>query len=184
MNKIWWSANTCYLSLQYYVWIILTLVARSVFFHLTEILLVQLIWNTFEKNGFSFETGHLFCKVRTCTQNESKVYRFGRYTDLPKDKQSPAVFLSLPPNIWACIQHLAITDISRGDGLKMITDKLDKICLCNMNMLAYMACKDFYSHRRMTRTNINNFWYVTSFCIRNYKNLESTCQKEFRPFLD
>lgn len=43
--------------------------------------------------------------------------------------------------------------------------------------------KDFYSHRRMTRTNINNFWFVTSFCIRNYKIWNQLARKNSGLFL-
>ena len=50
-------------------------------------------------------------------------------TDLPKEKQGLAVFLSLPENILECIRHLSIGDISRGEGLKLILDKLDEIYL-------------------------------------------------------
>lgn len=45
-----------------------------------------------------------------------------------------------------------------------------------------MVFKDFYSYRRAAGTNINNFFICYEFCIRDYKNLESPCWKEFRPF--
>ena len=34
------------------------------------------------------------------------------FTDLPKEKQGPVVFLSLPQKICKCVRHLLIVDIS------------------------------------------------------------------------
>lgn len=49
------------------------------------------------------------------------------FTDLPKEKQGPAVFLSLPQNIRECVWHLAMTDIGGANVLNIIIDTLDKI---------------------------------------------------------
>ena len=47
--------------------------------------------------------------------------RFTLYTDLPKEKQDLAEFLS-------------IADISKAEGFKLITDKLDEIYLWDLNI--------------------------------------------------
>lgn len=77
------------------------------------------------------------------------------FTDLPKEKQGPAVFLSLPQNIRECVRHLAMTDIGGANGLNIIIDTLDKIYLLDENTMAYMSFKEFYSYKRAAGVNIN-----------------------------
>ena len=54
------------------------------------------------------------------------------FMDLPKEKQDPEVFLSLPQNIHECFQHLAITD-----RLQVITNTLG-IYLHGKHTMAYI----------------------------------------------
>ena len=70
-------------------------------------------------------------------------------------------------------------DIEQTDELQVITDKLDKIYLCDKHTMTF---KDFYSHKRTARVNINDFLVWDEFCIKNYVNLKLLCQKEFRLF--
>ena len=81
------------------------------------------------------------------------------YTDLPKEKQDLSVFMSLPQNIHECVRHLSV---SRAEGLKLITDKLDELYLQDLNTSAYVAFKEFYSYKRNIGVDMT-FWCVTNF---------------------
>ena len=50
-------------------------------------------------------------------------------TDLPKEKQGLAVFLSLSQNLYECVRHLSMADINQAKGLELIMDKLGEIYL-------------------------------------------------------
>ena len=73
------------------------------------------------------------------------------------------MFLSLPQNICEYVRHLSIVDISRAEGLKLISDKLDEIYLQDPNTSPYMVFKDFYGYKRDIGVNINDFWCVMNF---------------------
>ena len=78
-------------------------------------------------------------------------------TDLPKEKQGPAVFLSFPQNIYNCFRHLPRAHNGRAEGLKLITDKLDEIYLQDPNTSVYMVFKEFYSYEKDNGINVNDF---------------------------
>ena len=48
-------------------------------------------------------------------------------------------------------------DISQTDGLRVITDMLDKIYLCDEHTMTYMVFKDFYFYKRTAEVNIYKF---------------------------
>lgn len=75
---------------------------------------------------------------------EQNVQIWSMFTDLPKEKQGPEIFLTLSTNICECFQHIVVTDIGREDSLQIITDKLDEIYLEDENTGAYMSFKEFY----------------------------------------
>ena len=78
-------------------------------------------------------------------------------------KARPSIILSLLHNICECVRHLTVTDIGRIDKLQVITDKLDEIYLRNKHTKAYMAFKDFYSNKKTTGVNINDFLILYNF---------------------
>ena len=89
------------------------------------------------------------------------------FSDLLKEKQGSAVFLSLPQNIHECVWHLGITDIGWTDELWVIMDNLDKIYLCDKHTMAF---KDFYSNKRTAGVNINKFLVQFSLMSRLFTN--------------
>ena len=76
-------------------------------------------------------------------------------TDLSVEKQGPAVFLSLPPNIRECVRELQATDIAKAGGVKVITNKLDTIFEQDEDTRAYLTFKEFYSFKRNSGMNIS-----------------------------
>ena len=114
-----------------------------------------------------------------CVEWKQDIEIWSLIMDLSKETQFPVAFLSLLLNIHECVQHLLIMDINQTDKLQVIMDKLEKIYLHDERTMAF---KDFYSNKR-TGMNINDFLCGKNFCVKNYINLELSCQKEFRPFL-
>ena len=88
------------------------------------------------------------------------VYTFG--------KTGLAVFLSLPQNIYEYVRHLSIADIGWGEGLELITDKLDEIYLWDLNTSIYMAFKKFYFYKSDIGININDFLVHYKFLYQKF----------------
>ena len=117
---------------------------------------------------------HQFCKVKN---KKEDIEIWSLFMDLQKEKQDPAVFLSLPQNLRECVRHLAITDIGRTDGSWVITDELDKIYLGGKHTMAYKAVKDFCSNKTAAGVNIKYILVRYEFLYKKYTNLESTCKR-------
>ena len=63
------------------------------------------------------------------------------YTDLAKEKQGPAVYLSLPASARECVRDLKHEEIGHADGVTKITNKQDSVFLKDENTRVYLAFK-------------------------------------------
>ena len=79
------------------------------------------------------------------------------YTDLPRNKQGPAVFLTLTGRARDCIRDLQPEEIGHENGVKKITDKLDTLFLKDENIRVYLAFKEFYNYRRPSEVSMIDF---------------------------
>ena len=70
------------------------------------------------------------------------------FTELDKKKMGPAVYLSLSGKLRDAVCELNPADLSKDEGLKLITDKLDAIYLKDRNTRAYLAFRIFCNYRR------------------------------------
>ena len=69
-------------------------------------------------------------------------------SDLSVNKKGPAVYLSLNKNTREAVRNLTITEISGGDGLDKIIERLDEVYLADKNTRAYDAFQSFYKCKR------------------------------------
>lgn len=79
------------------------------------------------------------------------------FTDLVVAKRGPAVYLTLTGNARDCVRDLTAEQIGANDGLKQITDKLDKVYLKDKDTQTFMAFESFYNYRRASGVNITDF---------------------------
>ena len=79
------------------------------------------------------------------------------FTDLEQKKRGPAVYLTLTGNARDCVRDLTIEEIGANEGVKQITDKLDKVYLKDKDTQTFMAFESFYNHRRTSGVNITEF---------------------------
>ena len=116
----------------------LTLVAKAAFLQVTEIILVQLMLkHIWKKNGFHYKKPPISQGEELYAKWKQELETWSIFMDLPKGKQGPAVFLTLPQNIGECVWHLATTDISYTDRLWVITNNLDEIHLRDRHTMAF-----------------------------------------------
>ena len=87
--------------------------------------------------------------------NDLKIWQL--FTDLPKAKQGPAVYLSLTGRARECVRDLTPAQISAETGVANITAKLDAIFKKDHNTRAYMAFKEFYDFKRSSGVSITDF---------------------------
>ena len=87
--------------------------------------------------------------------NDLKIWQL--FTDLPKAKQGPAVYLSLTGRARECVRDLTPAQISAETGVANITAKLDAIFKKDQNTRAYMAFKEFYDFKRSSGVSITDF---------------------------
>ena len=79
------------------------------------------------------------------------------YTDLEKKKRGPAVYLTLTGHFRDCVRDLTAEHIGADGGLKVITDKLDKVFLKEKNTQTFITFEAFYNYRRFSGEKINDF---------------------------
>ena len=101
--------------------------------------------------------------------------------DLPKEKQGPAVFLSLPQNICKCVWHLVRIDLGWTDGLRVIIDKLDKIYLWWTHYGIY-DIQGFLFLQKTVGMNINNFLVQYKFLYQKLHKFGNTLPEEVQAF--
>lgn len=143
------------------------MLAGAIFFCLTgkkEVLLVQLYIETCLRKMLSLTKQPPILKSKGLYIECKKDIQFWSiFTDLPKEKQNPAVLLTLSTNIRECDWYIDVTGIDWKDDLQLIILNLDKIYLSYENTRAYMAFKEFYSYRSASGTNITDFFVWNEF---------------------
>ena len=92
------------------------------------------------------------------------------FTDLEKKKRGPAVYLSLQGRARDCVRDLPVADIGKENGVKLLTDKLDRAFQGDENARTFQSFKLFYDYRRPAGTNITEF-------LINYENLYTKLSK-------
>ena len=78
-------------------------------------------------------------------------------TDLEKEKQGPALLLSLSGKARDAALELDIVDISTAIGLEIIIDRLDKLFLVDRDKLAFAAYEKFESYTRSSDLPIESY---------------------------
>ena len=79
------------------------------------------------------------------------------FTKDEEKRLGPAVYLSLKGSARDAVRELEPAELTTGDGIKKITDILDRIYLSDESTRAYHAFKEFVEHRRESGTNYSNF---------------------------
>ena len=79
------------------------------------------------------------------------------FTDLEKKRRGPAVYLTLTGTARDCVRDLTIEEIGADEGVKKITDKLDKVYLKDKDTQTFVAFESFYNYRRTSGVNITEF---------------------------
>ena len=70
------------------------------------------------------------------------------FTDAASNKRGPIVYMQLRGKAKDAVRSLTPAELHVEDGLKIITDKLDKIFLKDANTGAFHAFQKFYEYRR------------------------------------
>ena len=78
-------------------------------------------------------------------------------TDLAKEKQGPAVYLSLTGRAKQHCRSLVPATLNVEGGVKILTDHLDGILDQDENTKVFLAFKNFYDYRRSGGTSITDF---------------------------
>ncbi len=78
-------------------------------------------------------------------------------TDLEKEKQGPALLLSLSGKARDAALELDIVDISTDTGLATIINRLDRLFLVDRDKLAFAAYEKFESHTRSSDLSIESY---------------------------
>ena len=79
------------------------------------------------------------------------------YTDLPKERQGAAIFLSLEGQAQDAILELSEGEIASANGVKNIIDHLDKLFKKDETLQKYQALEAFETYHRPTNTTIQEF---------------------------
>ena len=78
-------------------------------------------------------------------------------TDLTKDRQGPALFLSLSLTVRESVRSLKMADLAKEAGAQLLLDTLDSIYKTDENTRAFLTFKEFYSFRRPSGMSICDF---------------------------
>ena len=90
-----------------------------------------------------------------------KVYRhiqlWSKFTDLAKNKQGPAVFLSLEGETQEAVLQLAENVINSDSGVKHIIERLDSIYKKDELLKKYKALEAFETYKPASNTSMQEF---------------------------
>lgn len=92
------------------------------------------------------------------------------YTDLETKKRGPAVFLSLSGRAKEVCRSIAVADLGKDGGVKLITDKLDTVLEQDKNTRVFLAFKQFYNYKRPSGTTITDFLIKYEYLYQNLGN--------------
>ena len=79
------------------------------------------------------------------------------FTDLPLKKRGAAVSLSLSGKARDIAISIPIEDLQKDDGLKNLTESLDKLFLKDIDQRIYYAYEDFELLKRKHDTSMTEF---------------------------
>ena len=79
------------------------------------------------------------------------------YTDLPKERQGTALFLSLEGEVQDAVSELSEGEISSETGVKNIIDHLDKLFKKDQTLQKYQAPEASETFRRPISSSIQEF---------------------------
>ena len=108
-----------------------------------------------------------FAKCKTYEQYKVELEAWQAITDLPKEKQAIAVALSLPqtPDTTGIrervFEELELSDLKKEDGMKTLTDYLDKNLGKDDLVDSLEKFEDFEDYTRRSGQSIND--YVAEF---------------------
>ena len=88
-------------------------------------------------------------------KNDVNVWQM--FTDIKKEKQGPAVYLTLTGRARDAVRELKLEDIGSATGVKQIIDKLDTLYLGDVNSRAYLSFKEFYDYKRGSGDKYQDF---------------------------
>ena len=77
-------------------------------------------------------------------------------TKLEKEKQGPALYLSLKGKAGECVRVIPLDAVGSNDGFDKLITCLDKLYLKDENTRAFIAFQEFYTYKR-TSENITDF---------------------------
>ena len=69
-------------------------------------------------------------------------------TDLEKDKQGPAIYLSLDEKIRKTCSDIKVKDLNSDDGVDILINKLKSLFAKDSNQAAYLAYDKFETFKR------------------------------------
>ena len=80
-----------------------------------------------------------------------------KFTDLVKEKQGPALFLSLEGKALECARGVDIDALSGNDGFGKVVAALDALFLKDADTRAFLEFKEFYEYRRKPSSDVTDF---------------------------
>ena len=88
-------------------------------------------------------------------KKEIQVWRL--VTDLAKEKQGPAVLLSLKGRAREAALELEVSELAKETGLDLIITKLDSLFAKDLDQLAYDAYEKFETLKRLPQKPIEEY---------------------------
>ena len=79
------------------------------------------------------------------------------FTDLPKEKQGPAIYLTLAGKAREAVLELDIEMLNDDSGVNNVLKRLDKLFLQDSNQSTYMAYDKFEKFQRPPDTDIEDY---------------------------
>ena len=93
-------------------------------------------------------------------------------TDLEKDKQGPAIYLSLDETIRKTCSDIKVKDLNSDDGVDILINKLKSLFAKDSNQAAYLAYDKFETFKRPIDMNIVDFINEFERLYNNIKKFE------------
>ena len=93
-------------------------------------------------------------------------------TDLEKDKQGPAIYLSLDEKIRKTCSDIKVKDLNSDDGVDILINKLKSLFAKDSNQAAYLAYDKFETFKRPIDMNIVDFINEFERLYNNIKKYE------------
>ena len=95
------------------------------------------------------------CASYETWKKELKIWQ--RFTSLAKEKQGPAIFLTLEGRARESVLEIELDTLSGIAGVDEITKHLDKIYLKDRKLAAYEAYENFEKFKRSANMSIRDF---------------------------